>query len=201
MHQQVFSDKLRPPFYWLTAASFLLANVFFLLFDTLPTADYFKSIDAFPVPLAPFGVLLLVVVLPKQIQNSIAHFRIVHPLPGSEAFTKWAKLDPRISYEQLKSKHGPLPRKRGSAQNKKWFGLYKDVRDEPSVIAIHRKYLLFRDLATIQFCVVLSWLLMKSLLSPYSFAVLGGLIGIYFLFVLATRNTSVQLVQTVLAIS
>ena len=74
----------------------------------------------------------------------LIYWRWDDPLPGSEAFSRWIKLDSRIDENQVKLKHGPLPVDRKS-QNKLWYKMYRAVANEISVSDASKHYLLCRD--------------------------------------------------------
>lgn len=74
----------------------------------------------------------------------LIYWRWDDPLPGSEAFSRWMKMDSRIDETQVKLKHGPLPVDRKS-QNILWYKMYRAVANEISVSDASKHYLFFRD--------------------------------------------------------
>jgi hypothetical protein len=148
--------------------------------------------------LYPVFTILILAVIPARWKDSIAHFRISSPLPGSDSFSRWAKEDPRINCDKFKSL-GRIP-KRGKAQNTLWYSkLYQPLKHQPEVVFVHRRYILFRDLAVIQSALILCGLIASPFAGlPYYW--LGIAILLYGLFVTAANNTGVRFVQTVMAV-
>jgi hypothetical protein len=69
-----------------------------------------------------------------------------NPLPGCEAFSRYAKGDERIDFSALERLWGPLP-ENPREQNALWYRLYKSVDLDPSVEQVHRSFLFTRDYA------------------------------------------------------
>lgn len=78
----------------------------------------------------------------------IVFLRWDNPYPGSEAFSKYMKSDPRIDVAALKTSHGPFPKDR-KAQNAFWYKLYRSVESEPAVAQVHSAFLFARDCASL----------------------------------------------------
>lgn len=125
------------------------------------------------------------------------------PLPGSRAFSLYVHRDPRIDARRLAEIIGPFPTD-PKAQNAKWYGLYTSVKDDPSVLQVHREYLFTRDYACLA-------AMMFALLTPMAFftfpawrwaAFFGGAILVQFLLASqAARNHGIRFVTTVLALT
>lgn len=198
----MFKDDIRPASYWTICSALILVHLAFFL---KKNGIWFTSSDkvfnfGYQVVI-PFGVLLMLCAVPKGIRDSIAHFKIRNPLPGSEAFSRWSKEDERISLDGLKAKFGKLPTKKSKQQNAKWYAIYQSVKRQPEIIAAQRKYILFRDLALIQACAATSWVFLASIFHPlfeYEWIIL---IATYGLFVMTVKNTSIRFVQTVMAVA
>ncbi len=132
----------------------------------------------------------------------IVFLRWNNPLPGHEAFTRYARNDPRIDFEYLKTHYGPLPSD-PLEQNKLWYKLYKSVKAEPSVTQVHRNYLFTRDFTFIS-------LIMLIILGPVGFYQIpsirlasiftAALIGQHLLANNAAKKHGQRFVSTVLAI-
>lgn len=198
----MFKDDIRPKTYWVICSSLIVVHVAFFIIKNEVTFSSLEKVLVHGYKLSlPFVVLLLVCLVPRQMRDSLAHFKIKNPLPGSEAFSRWAKKDPRVSLDLLKAKYGKLPTKRSRDQNAKWYELYKKIKKEPEIIAVQRKYILFRDLALIQTCAIFTWIALAIFFKPLFGFEWAILLAIYGVFVMATRNTSVRFVQTVLAIA
>lgn len=105
--------------------------------------------------LLPAGVgVALAGILNEQLsantKSQLVFWRWTNPLPGSEAFTRYAPTDPRLNMRVLVEKLGTLPTK-PREQNALWFSLYKKVERQPSVTQAHREYLFTRDYASLSF--------------------------------------------------
>ena len=98
--------------------------------------------------IAPVVVLLLTSLLSSDVKAILVYWRIKDVLPGSRAFSRYARRDARIDVDGLKAKVGEFPRS-GGDQNALWYRLFKDCDGEPEVSQAHRHFLLFRDLAAL----------------------------------------------------
>lgn len=97
------------------------------------------------IPLSGSIVSIFVVgQIDPLVKARLIFWRWKDPLPGSEAFSRWMKLDSRIDENQVRLKHGPLPVKR-ERQNALWYKMYRVVADEISVSDASKQYLLYRD--------------------------------------------------------
>ena len=96
----------------------------------------------------PVAVLLLSAVVPQNIKAMLVYWKIKNPLPGSEAFTRYAPADPRIDMAALKKNVGAW-RTEPAEQNSLWYKLYKKVGSETAVAEAHKSFLLFRDMAVV----------------------------------------------------
>ena len=76
----------------------------------------------------------------------LVFWRLKHPLPGCRAFSTIAPRDPRIDAGRLKVRLGELPAD-PDEQNRVWYRLYRQHKDEASVNDAHGNYLLARELA------------------------------------------------------
>lgn len=155
----------------------------------------------------PAGVaLILIGVLNAQLSSDMKA-RIVfgkwrYPLPGAEAFSRFAKADDRIDYSALEAQFGPFPTS-PKEQSALWYKLYKTIGDDPSVRQVHREYLFTRDYACLALMLVLIFGpigLMK--IEPMSTALTyWGLLVLQFVLVVrASRNHGRRFVTTVLAL-
>lgn len=106
----------------------------------------------------PATVLGIAISLLSGMLSDLAKARLIfwkwrNPLPGCEAFTKYALEDPRIDVGHLKTIVNPWP-ETPTDQNKTWYRLYKQVADDPAVIYQHREYLFMRDWASFAFIAI-----------------------------------------------
>lgn len=126
-----------------------------------------------------------------------------HPLPGSQAFTKFMHRDVRIDATALDRKFGPLPTE-PQEQNRHWYRIYQRVKDQPSVADASKGYLFGRDYATLMVLAILlfgtlSLVLVKSPLAYIGYT--AALIVQYILAANSARNHAVRLVTNTLAIA
>lgn len=132
----------------------------------------------------------------------IVFFRWRNPLPGSEAFTRYAIADPRIDLSFLERGNGPLPND-PQQQNLLWYRLYQSVADHPAVSYVHREYLFSRDYACLSLLMLIGLGTASLFQFPSKSTALGyiSLLAVQYLLVRrAARNHGVELVTTVLAL-
>lgn len=156
-----------------------------------------------PIALA----LVLTGILNSQI-SPLAKARLVfldweHPLPGSQAFTKYMHRDARIDATSLDQKFGPLPTD-PQEQNRRWYRIYQTVRDQPSVVDASKGYLFARDYATLIALAILLFGTLSLILIKSPLAYIGYTAALIVQFILAAnsaRNHAVRLVTNTLAIA
>ena len=90
--------------------------------------------------------------LTSDVKARIVFLRWNNPLPGSEAFSKHIKCDPRIDVKALEKSHEPFPSD-PDEQNALWYKLYKSVESEPAVLQVHRAFLFARDYTSLSLIV------------------------------------------------
>lgn len=154
------------------------------------------------ITLLPVPALLLSLLLPSNLKASLVFWRSQDPLPGARAFTVHAPADPRIALDRLRKNVGDFP-EAPAEQNSRWYGLYRDVQNEPSVADSHRNYLLFRDLAAVSLLLAIG--LPVILLMLGHTRTLAGMAAAAFLIQYAVavqvgRVSGVRMVRNVLAI-
>lgn len=166
-------------------------------------ADSVSVVNAKPFGFAailPVLVLLLVNVVPAAWRDRLGHLRWKSPLPGNRVFTEYGPHDDRIDMDVLVRTHGPLPTV-PNEQNALWYKLYKEVRDEVSIVESQRRYLLFRDLATMSLMLLLAC---PSLAIAFDWQVVGWSTLIFVLqttlCAFASRNTGIRFVVNVLVL-
>jgi hypothetical protein len=155
----------------------------------------------------PAGVALFVVSLLNSQLSATAKARIVfmkwhNPLPGSRAFSFYAKRDDRVDLAALSRRFGPLPSS-PKEENTLWYKLYRSVENEVQVTEANQHFLLWRDGATLV-------LLLTVLLVPIAgaltrqFIPVAGLLGLlslqFGLMLQAARVNGERLVSNVLAL-
>ncbi len=115
--------------------------------------------------IAPVVVLLLTSLIPSDVKAMLVYWRVKDVLPGSRAFSRYARRDERIDLDALKAKVGEFPRS-GKDQNALWYRLFKERDNEPEVSEAHRLFLLFRDLAALS--------VLLGLVAPVVLVLLGA---------------------------
>jgi hypothetical protein len=155
----------------------------------------------------PAGFTFLFTSVSNELLSSDVKARLVfwhwkNPLPGSRAFTRYAKCDPRVDLRRLKDRFGPLPTNPND-QNTLWFRLYKSVEHHDAVTQAHRNYLFTRDYATaalflwVTLGVAGLWTIASLRISLLYF----GLLALQYLVVrIAAENRGIRFVTNVLAI-
>jgi len=155
----------------------------------------------------PAGVgLILTGILNAQLspnaKSRIVFMRWRNPLPGCDAFTRYAHIDPRINVAALEKQYGPLPAE-PRVQNATWYKLYKTIESEPAVVQAHRSFLFARDYCCIALMVLLvlgSIALVQMASIKIALLYVGCLIFQLLLAGQAARNHGRRFVSTVLAI-
>jgi hypothetical protein len=101
---------------------------------------------------------ILTAQLSPNAKARIAFFRWSHPLPGSRAFSKLMKSDPRIDVRAIEMQFFPLPTE-PNEQNALWYKLYRSIASEPSVLDAHANFLFCRDYAVVMLLLlILIWI-------------------------------------------
>jgi hypothetical protein len=158
--------------------------------------------NALPGALGVLFVGLLNSQLSADAKARLVFWRWSNPLPGSEAFTRWAPADSRVDLATLERTHGELPTD-PVEQNRLWYKIYKSVDDDPSVVQAHREFLLYRDYACLALLAVpilgvvgLHLIPSTNTALPY----LALLVGQCLLAIRAGRTNGRRLVTNVLAL-
>lgn len=139
---------------WLAALAALdVAVVLLFIAPELVDASMTTILRASVSPLLPVVVLLLTGPLSHDAKARLVFWRMAHPLPGSQAFTKHAPADSRIDMKALSKNVGALPTDPGE-QNTKWYKLYRMVGDDAAVVQSHRLYLMYRDMAVMSLLLI-----------------------------------------------
>lgn len=188
---------------WLVMLAMLDAAVVLLFIaPELVDASMMAIVRASVSPLLPVAVLLLTGLLSHEAKARLIYWRIAHPLPGSQAFTKHAPADARIDMKALAKNVGALPTDPGE-QNKKWFKLYRLVDGDAAVMEAHKLYLLYRDMAAMSLLLVplVPAALWYAGAVPASRWVAGGLFAVqYVVCAISARHSGARFVCNVLAV-
>ena len=139
---------------------FVILNIAFFIVVSSGTADFWntfqqrlldlKAKDSILIFATPLILLVLCGILPPSLKAVLVFWRLKNPLPGCRAFSKLAPKDPRIDLKVLEQKLGALP-VAPREQNYVWHRLYKQVKNEVTVLEAHKQFLLSRDLTGIAF--------------------------------------------------
>ena len=154
---------------------------------------------------AGLGLVLTGIVnaqLSADAKARVVFLRWRDPLPGCEAFTRYAHSDHRVDLNALQRQHGPLPTD-PRQQNALWYKLYKSVDSEPAVIQAHRAFLFARDytcIALMMFVVLGGIGLWQISSTKGALLYIGGLALQSVLAGQAARNHGRRFVSTVLAL-
>lgn len=147
--------------------------------------------------------LLLLGMINPSWRDRLIHWRWRHPLPGCRAFTRVGPASSHVDMDVLETKYGPLPSDEAE-QNRLFYRIYRDHRDDVGVLDAHGRYLAVRDIGTITALVmlVLPWLAWwASGNAVKSFAYGIALLVVYGLSAVASKNYSWRMVQHVLALA
>ena len=150
----------------------------------------------------PTPALILSSLLSADHKAVLVFWRLRNPLPGARAFSVHAPADPRIDLAKLRKNVGEFPTTERD-QNSKWYGLYKQVDSDPSVVDSHKNYLLFRDIAAMSLLLVPALPLILYLSGVDSTRMLvsaAWFMGQYLVTAFAARTTGIRFVQNVLAV-
>ncbi|MFZ2207439.1 MAG: hypothetical protein WAV22_02080 [Porticoccaceae bacterium] len=179
----------------------LLVIAFHTAIDDL-TPTRLAVIRASLTALLPIPVLILSSLISSDHKAILVFWRLKHPLPGARAFSVHAQADHRIDLVKLKKSVGEFPVAERD-QNSKWYGLYKQVDSDPSVMDSHKNYLLFRDIAAMSLLLVPAVPLVLYLSGVDSTRMLvsaAWFMGQYLVTAFAARTTGIRFVQNVLAV-
>lgn len=154
---------------------------------------------------AGLGVALIGIInaqLSSENKGRIVFMRWKNPLPGCEAFTQYAKTDPRVDIGVLAQGYGPLPTE-PNKQNALWYRFYKSVENEPAVVQVHRAFLFERDYTclSLMMAIILGVIGFFQMPSTKTSLIYFGFLNLQFLLAgQAARNHGKRFVTTVLAI-
>lgn len=152
--------------------------------------------------LLPIPALILSSLISAHYKAIFVFWRFKHPLPGSRAFSVYAPADDRIDLVALRKNIGEFP-VTARDQNSKWYGLYRQVATDFSIIDSHRNYLLFRDIAALSLLLVFVLPIVMFFSGVDASRILISTIlflSQYLVTALAARTTGIRLVQNVLAL-
>ena len=179
----------------------LLVIAFHTAIDDL-TPTRLAMIRASLTALLPIPVLVLSSLISADHKAILVFWRLSNPLPGARAFSVHAPADHRIDLAKLKKNVGEFPAAERD-QNSKWYGLYKQVDSDLSVVDSHKNYLLFRDIAAMSLLLVPTVplvLYFSGIDSTRMLVSAAWFLGQYLVTAFAARTTGIRFVQNVLAV-
>ena len=168
--------------------------------DLTPTA--IAAVRTSLVILLPVPALILSSLISADHKAILVFWRFTYPLPGSRAFSVFAPADHRIDLMKLKKQVGDFPVGERE-QNAKWYGLYKQVDSDPSVVDSHKNYLLLRDIAAMSLLLVPVLpvaMYFVGVDAPRTLISTTWFLGQYLIAASAGRTTGIRFVQNVLAV-
>ena len=168
--------------------------------DLTPTA--IAAVRTSLVILLPVPALILSSLISADHKAILVFWRFTYPLPGSRAFSVFALADHRIDLTKLKKQVGDFPVGERE-QNAKWYGLYKQVDSDPSVVDSHKNYLLLRDIAAMSLLLVPvlpAAMYFVGVDAPRILISTTWFLGQYLIAAFAGRTTGIRFVQNVLAV-
>lgn len=165
------------------------------------TVDPKMIIGGLTTVLSPPMLYMMTAILPPELKASLVFWKMKYSLPGYSAFSRHLQEDPRIDPDAVAARRGPLPSD-PDAQQRLWYKIYRDHRNDEAVLDANRRYLTFRDLAVVSFFV--------AVVAPFALTLFdlgfarGPVAAIFCLQYIGAsvvaRVAGVRLVRTVLAI-
>ena len=187
----------------------LSANILIICGIIFP--QYFKEIaNEFDIVLiikglgasiAPLLLFLLNGLLSSNQKAILVFWKLKNPLPGSIAFSKLSKEDPRIDRKKLKEIHGNLP-KNPKDQNRLWYKIYQKNTLDIVVSESHRTFLLARDSASLSFLFIVFIGIPALVIAtwPINIYYFSFLLVQYIVVVVGAQNRGRRFVTNVLAV-
>ena len=147
--------------------------------------------------------LLLLGMINPNLRDRIIHWRWRDPLPGCRAFTGVGPQSSHVNMAVIDARFGPLPTECGE-QNKLFYKINREHRDDIGVLDSHGRYLAARDIGTITAILAISlpWLAWWATGNFWRSAAYGAaLLATYCFCAIAAKNYSWRMVQHVLALA
>lgn len=156
--------------------------------------DIYKSIFILILPLIS---LILNGLLPNYIKEFIVFWKFTNRLPGHKAFSKYAKKDSRIDFQNLKDKYSEIESEKLD-ENRLWYKIYKQYVESPSVWDSQKNYLFMRDITNLTIIFMIIILIINYFFDVNYIYYIG--LGIeYILLMIVCRNYAIKFVTNVLA--
>ena len=152
--------------------------------------------------LASVFALLVNGILKTDYKNMIVFWKVKHPLPSYRVFSHLAQKDHRIDWDEFNRKYNPIPVDPES-QSKLWYRLLKKYPDDEMILQSHRDYLLYRDLTSISFLMLLVYVVAFILLKIFGLDISSLLILLflseYLILLISARNKAERFVLNVIS--
>ena len=116
------------------------------------TADPKMIIGGLTTVLSPPMLYMMTSILSPDMKAALVFWRTKHHLPGYSAFSRHLREDSRIDGEAIAARRGPLPSD-PDEQQRLWYKIYRDHRNDEAVLDANRRFLTFRDLAVVSLLV------------------------------------------------
>lgn len=204
MEKEVNLKAKNTPQLWilLSANILIICGVFFPLYfkEITQEFDVIFILKGLGASIAPLLLFLLNGLLSSNQKAVLVFWKFKNPLPGSVAFSRISKEDPRIDRKKLKEIYGSLP-KNPLDQNKLWYKIYRKNSLDIVISESHRAFLLARDLTSLCFLFIVfigfpAILIASRPISVYYFCFL---LVQYLLVVKGAQNRGRRFVANVLA--
>ncbi|MDM1068749.1 MULTISPECIES: hypothetical protein [unclassified Myroides] len=204
MEKEVNLKAKNTPQLWilLSANILIICGVFFPLYfkEITQEFDVIFILKGLGASIAPLLLFLLNGLLSSNQKAVLVFWKFKNPLPGSVAFSRISKEDPRIDRKKLKEIYGSLP-KNPLDQNKLWYKIYRKNSLDIVISESHRAFLLARDLTSLCFLFIVFIGLPAILIAsrPISVYYFCFLLVQYLLVVKGAQNRGRRFVANVLA--
>ena len=199
---------------WLTRAvlGIHIVGFAYVAFDpvVLSQLDAPNGLERLKPALVPGSLSLAIIVVAKLFllglvpavwRDRLIHWRWNNPLPGSKAFSKFGRADPRVDIECLEAAYGPLPTDEGE-QGRLFYKIYSAYSNTVGVLDAHRSYLAARDIGMINLILFMllpgfAWWATGDGIRTAAYA--GALLLAYLFAACAAQVYAVRLVENALA--
>lgn len=145
-------------------ASFIFLNLIIYIFVSLGKVFISEILsEPYIIPLIESGILFLLFsllafilsgLLSSDNKARLVYWKIKNPYPSFKSFTELADEDNRINKSILKDKYGELPTE-PKDQHDLWYRIFKKDQFDPMIFDSHRTALIFRDLTSISFLLLI----------------------------------------------
>jgi hypothetical protein len=130
-----------------------------------------------------------------DLKHMLIFLKVSNALPGHQ-FIALSEKDSRVDNRVLISNVVDIDQMRGDPkrQNQFWYGeIYRPIKNESEIAAVHRSFLLYRDAATVAL-IILMLLGLIQMLIPGMFTLVNykglGVIGCFMIFFSVAANTA-----------